>query len=103
MTVALFLKFSISTMCHYKIMTQSLKDQLSKVIYLYFHLYSCYIEVYIYILVKFCTSGFILSAATDMHFSSQCVITKAFLTPALSLYAVLTGIWFRDETRSQKQ
>jgi hypothetical protein len=66
-------------------------------IYLSFHLCSHYIKVYIYFLVKFRTFGFILikcvALATDMHFISQCIITKACLTRAHSVYAVLICIW----------
>jgi hypothetical protein len=43
-----------------------------------------YIYIYIYILVKSCTLSFILKkcaiVTTDMHFSSEYVITKACLT-----------------------
>jgi hypothetical protein len=74
----------------------SLKGQLSEFIYLHSHLYSLYIKVYIYILVKFCTFGFILKKyttfATDMHFGSQCAITKVCLSHALLVYAVLTSV-----------
>jgi hypothetical protein len=53
---------------------------------------------FIYILlVKLHTFGFILkkyaTAATDMYFSSQYVNTKACLTNAYLLNAVLTGVW----------
>jgi hypothetical protein len=39
---------------------KSLKDQLSKFIYLHFQLHSHYIKVYIYFVIKFHTFGFIL-------------------------------------------
>jgi hypothetical protein len=97
-TVAPFLKFNISTMCYYKIMIKKyLKNQLSEFMYLYFHLYSLYIKVYIYFLVEFCTFGFTLKkytiVTTDIHFSSIRVITKVCLTHVRSLYAVLTSVW----------
>jgi hypothetical protein len=73
-----------------------MKNCTSNNIYPYFHLYSCYIEVYICFLVKFCTFGFILKTyatiATDMHFSSKYVTTKICLTHTHTLYAVLTGV-----------
>jgi hypothetical protein len=79
----------------------SVKAQLSEFvyIYLYFHLYNHYITLYtyIYILVKLCSFGFILKRyATDMHFSSQYVITIVCLAHAHSLYAILT--MSRNET-----
>jgi hypothetical protein len=87
-------------MRHYKIMKQKVsEDQLSEFIYeyMYIHLYSHYIKVYIYFFAKFHTFGFILkryaTATTDMHFSSQYMITKLCLTCARSLYTALTSIW----------
>jgi hypothetical protein len=67
-------------MCRYKIMEKKpLKDQLSDFTYLYFHLYSDYIKVYIFFLVKFCTFGFILKksaiVATDFYFHSDYMIS----------------------------
>jgi hypothetical protein len=58
--VASSLKFSISTMCHYKIMKQKVSSSYT-CMYI-FLLCSRYIKVYIYFLVKFCTLGFILKS-----------------------------------------
>jgi hypothetical protein len=43
---------------------------------------------------KFVTAAVnFMIVAIDMHFISQYVITKAYLTHAHSVYAVLTGVW----------
>jgi hypothetical protein len=96
--VAPFLKFNISTKLCYNIMKQKVTERpIIEFIYLYFHLYSHCIKVYIYFSVEFRTFGFILKKyatfATNVHFRSQYMITKECLTHAHSLYAVLTGIW----------
>jgi hypothetical protein len=93
-------------MCCYKIMRKkSLKDQLSEFIYLCFHLHSYYIKVYIYFLVKFHTFGFILKYTTLMtgiQFSLQCMIIKACVTHAHSVYGVLTGVWCLEMKQNRR-
>jgi hypothetical protein len=99
-------------MYRYKNMKQNVsEDQLSKFIYLYFNLYSnhikVYIYIYIYLLVKFHTSGFILkkyaTVTTDMHVSSQYVITDHKGMSDSCIVTICSPDWclvFRSETWS---
>jgi hypothetical protein len=107
--VTQFIKINISTTWPNKIMEHRLlitnyrSSHTHTHTYTYFHLHSHYINVSIFF-IKFRTFDFILknyaTLATDMHFSSQYMISEMCLAHIHSLYAVLTGRWCLENDTS---
>jgi hypothetical protein len=88
--VAPFLKFDISTMCHYRIMKPKVSERpiIRVHISMYIYIYMAVILKFIYIFSK------ILSFWFHSHaFHFEYMINKVCLTHSHSLYTVLPGVW----------